>query len=78
MAELILLQYRNKLYFVPQSRQLINCILPLKADNQVLVMPRGSIDMLKKVLGVHAQVVTRPSVTTSGQLTKGSLVDAPQ
>ena len=32
-------------------------------------MPRGSLDILKKVLGMHAQVVTKPSLATSGQLT---------
>ena len=54
----------------------IKRILPLKnscthlqADNRVLVMPRGPLDMLKKVLGMHAQVVTRPSLATSDQLT---------
>ena len=47
----------------------INRILPLKnscthlqADNRVLVMPRGPLDILKKVLGMHAQVVTKPSL----------------
>ena len=52
-------------------------ILPLKnscthlqADNRVLVMPRGPLDILKKVLGMHAQVVTKPSLATSGQLTR--------
>ena len=54
---------------------LINRILPLKnscthlqADNRVLVMLRGPLDILKKVLGMHAQVVTKPSLATSGQL----------
>ena len=32
-------------------------------------MPRGFLDILKKVLGMHAQVVTKPSLATSGQLT---------
>ena len=32
-------------------------------------MPRGPPDILKKVLGMHAQVVTKPSLATSGQLT---------
>ena len=32
-------------------------------------MPRGPLDILKKVLGMHAQVVTKPSLATSGQLT---------
>ena len=32
-------------------------------------MPRGPLDTLKKVLGMHAQVVTKPSLATSGQLT---------
>ena len=51
-------------------------ILPLKnscthlqADNRVLVMPRSPLDMLKKVLGMHAQVVTNSSLASSGQLT---------
>ena len=35
----------------------------------VLVIPRGPLDILKKVLGMHAQVVTKPSLATSGQLT---------
>ena len=54
----------------------INPILPVKnscthlqADNRVLVMPRGPLDMLKKVLGMHAHVVTKPYLVTSGQLT---------
>ena len=54
----------------------INRILPLKnlcthlqADNPVLVMPRGPLDILNKVLGMHVQVVTKPSLATSGQLT---------
>ena len=29
-------------------------------------MPRGPLDILKKVLGMHAQVVTKPSLATSG------------
>ena len=32
-------------------------------------MPRGPLDILKKVLGMHAQVVTKPSLATSGQVT---------
>ena len=32
-------------------------------------MPRCPLDIIKKVLGMHAQVVTKPSVATSGQLT---------
>ena len=32
-------------------------------------MPRGPLDILEKVLGIHAQVVTKPSLSTSGQLT---------
>ena len=32
-------------------------------------MPRGPLDILKKVLGMHAQVVTKPSLATSRQLT---------
>ena len=32
-------------------------------------MPRGPLDLLKNVLGMHAQVVTKPSLATSGQLT---------
>ena len=54
----------------------IDRILPLKnscthlqADNRVLVMPRGALVMLKKVFGMHAQVVMKPSLATSGQLT---------
>ena len=54
----------------------MNRILPLKnscthlqADNRVLVMPRGPLDILKKVLGMHAQVVMKPYLATSGQLT---------
>ena len=54
----------------------INRMLPLKntcthlqVDNRVLVMPRGPLDMLKKILGMHAQVVTKPSLAPSGQLT---------
>ena len=41
----------------------------MQADNRVLVMPRGPLDILKKVLGMHAQVVTKPTLATSGQLT---------
>ena len=37
-----------------------NSCTHLQADNRVLV----------KVLGMHAQVVTKPSFATSGQLTK--------
>ena len=32
-------------------------------------MPRGPLDVLKKVLGMHAQVVTKASLATSRQLT---------
>ena len=32
-------------------------------------MPRGPLDILKQVLGMHAQVVTETSLATSGQLT---------
>ena len=32
-------------------------------------MPRGPLDIIKKVLGMYAQVVTKPSLATSGQLT---------
>ena len=32
-------------------------------------MPRGPLDILKEVLGMHAEVVTKPSLATSGQLT---------
>ena len=39
-------------------------------------MPRGPLDILKKVLGMHAQVVTKPSLATSGQLTIRSLSSA--
>ena len=39
------------------------------ADNRVLVMPRAHFDILKKVSGMHAQVVTKPSLAASGQLT---------
>ena len=41
-------------------------------------MPRGPLDILKKVSGMHAQVVTKPSLATSGQLTNrcGSLAQA--
>ena len=63
----------TELFFCGFAR---NRILPLKnscthlqADNRVLVMPRGPLDILKKVLGMHAQVVTKPSLATSGQLT---------
>ena len=41
----------------------------LQADNRVLVIPKGPLDIIKKVLGMHAQVVTEPSLATSGQLT---------
>ena len=41
----------------------------MQADNRVLGMPRGSLYILKRVLGMHAQVVTKPSLATSGQLT---------
>ena len=41
----------------------------MQADNRVLIMPRGPLDILVKVLGMHAQVVTEPSLATSGQLT---------
>ena len=58
----------------------MNLILPLKhlcthlqAENRVLVMPRGPLDILKKVLGMHAKVVTKPSLATSGQLTKTNI-----
>ena len=37
----------------PASRQL------------VLIVPRGPLDILKKVLGMHAQVVTKPSLATT-------------
>ena len=54
----------------------INLIFPLKnscthlqADNRVLVMPRGPLDILKKVLGMHTQLVKKPSLAISGQLT---------
>ena len=54
----------------------INSILHLKnscthlqVDNRVLVMPRGPLDILEKVLRMHARVVTKPSLATSGQLT---------
>ena len=54
----------------------ISRILPLKnscthlqADNRLPAMPRGPLDILKQVLGMHAQVVTEPSLATSGQLT---------
>ena len=54
----------------------INRIVPLKnscthlqADNRVLIMLRSPFDILKKVLGMHVQVVTKPSSATSGQLT---------
>ena len=46
-----------------------NSCTHLQADNRILVMPRGPLDILKKVLGMHAQVVTKPSLATSGQLT---------
>ena len=39
-------------------------------------MPRGPLDILKKVLGMHAQVVTKLTLATSGQLitTNGTVV----
>ena len=49
------LRFRNKSYFA-----LKNSCTHLQADNRVLVMPRGPLDILKKVLGMHAQVVTKP------------------
>ena len=46
-----------------------NTCTHLQADNRVLAMPRGPLDILKKVLGMHAQVVTKPFLAISGQLT---------
>ena len=53
----------NRILFIKNS------CTHLQPDNRVLVMPRGLLDILKKVLGMHAQVVTKPSLATSGQLT---------
>ena len=62
-----------------------NIILPpiiswnhLQADNRVVAMPIGPIDMLRKVLGTHiqhVQVLTNPSLATSGQLTMINAVE---
>ena len=38
-----------------------------QAGNGVLVMPRGPLDILKQILGMHAQVVTISSWATSDQ-----------
>ena len=64
LTGLIFLRSRNQSYFAPQK-----LCTHLQADNQVLVMPRGPLDILKKVLGMHAQVVTKPLLAISGQLT---------
>ena len=51
-----------------------NSCAHLQADNRVQVMPRGPLDILKKGLGLHAQVVTKPSLATSGQLTRPNVL----
>ena len=72
--ELIFLRFRYKSYFAPPPSKKNSCT-HLQADNRVLVMPRSPLDILKKVLGMHAQVVTKPYLATSGQLTIKGVVN---